>query len=165
MSEKLDIKQFKLTNDDEILCEVIHWDDDEGTVIIKGAVRIINIEDFSRGVRFYSFKPWIMFQDDPNEVSLLNVGHIIVEATPTKEVLKHYHKTLKEIRKQLDERTKKRSFPLEKVAGKMDEMSEEEFESYMDDLVTEEYDDDYQMLDSDSPANVIKFKPKGGTFH
>jgi hypothetical protein len=106
-----------------------------------------------------------MFQDDPNEVSLLNVGHIIVEATPTKEVLKHYHKTLKEIRKQLDERTKKRSFPLEKVAGKMDEMSEEEFESYMDDLVTEEYDDDYPMLDSDSPANVIKFKPKGGTFH
>jgi hypothetical protein len=35
----------------------------------------------------------------------------------------------------------------------------------MDEMVLEEYDDDYQSLDSDAPANVIKFKPKGGTFH
>ena len=52
------IKQFKLTNDDEIICEVVQWDsEEESTMIIRGAMRIVTMEDFSRGVRLYAFRP------------------------------------------------------------------------------------------------------------
>ena len=42
-----DIKQFKLTNDDEIICEVIQWDEPENSaMLIRAAMRIVLIEDF-----------------------------------------------------------------------------------------------------------------------
>lgn len=156
---KEDIKQFKLTNDDEILCEVLNWDDDEGSVLIRGALRIINIEDYGRGMRFYAFRPWVLFQDDPSEISIINTSHIIAEASPSKEILKHYGNTLKEIRKQTKAQKSKKDIPLEQVAAKMDEMDEEDFERYMDTLVGAS-----DVDDSDMPSNVIRFKPPK-TFH
>jgi len=156
---KNDIKQFKLTNDDEIICEVLHWDDDEGTIIIRGALRIINVEDFSRGARFYAFRPWMVFQDNPEELSTINPGHIIAECTPSAEILKHYASSLLQIKEQLRTKKKKKDVPLEDVVSKMDEMDEEEFEQYMD-MMLSEIDND----DSDMPENVIKFKPKN-TLH
>jgi len=156
---KNDIKQFKLTNDDEIICEVLHWDDDEGTIIIRGALRIINVEDFSRGARFYAFRPWMVFQDNPEELSTINPGHIIAECTPSAEILKHYASSLLQIKEQLRTKKKKKDVPLEDVVSKMDEMDEEEFEQYMD-MMLSEIDND----DSDMPENVIKFRPKN-TLH
>ena len=156
---KNDIKQFKLTNDDEIICEVLHWDDDEGTIIIRGALRIINVEDFSRGARFYAFRPWMVFQDNPEELSTINPGHIIAECTPSAEILKHYASSLLQIKEQLRTKRKKKDVPLEDVVSKMDEMDEEEFEQYMD-MMLSEIDND----DSDMPENVIKFRPKN-TLH
>jgi len=156
---KNDIKQFKLTNDDEIICEVLHWDDDEGTIIIRGALRIINVEDFSRGARFYAFRPWMVFQDNPEELSTINPGHIIAECTPSAEILKHYASSLLQIKEQLRTKKKKKDVPLEDVVSKMDEMDEEEFEQYMDMMLSE-----IDTNDSDMPENVIKFKPKN-TLH
>jgi len=156
---KNDIKQFKLTNDDEIICEVLHWDDDEGTIIIRGALRIINVEDFSRGARFYAFRPWMVFQDNPEELSTINPGHIIAECTPSAEILKHYASSLLQIKEQLRTKRKKKDVPLEDVVSKMDEMDEEEFEQYMDMMLSE-----IDTNDSDMPENVIKFKPKN-TLH
>jgi len=156
---KNDIKQFKLTNDDEIICEVLHWDDDEGTIIIRGALRIINVEDFSRGARFYAFRPWMVFQDNPEELSTINPGHIIAECAPSAEILKHYASSLLQIKEQLRTKKKKKDVPLEDVVSKMDEMDEEEFEQYMDMMLSE-----IDTNDSDMPENVIKFKPKN-TLH
>jgi len=152
---KNDIKQFKLTNDDEIICEVLHWDDDEGTIIIRGALRIINVEDFSRGARFYAFRPWMVFQDNPEELSTINPGHIIAECTPSAEILKHYASSLLQIKEQLRTKKKKKDVPLEDVVSKMDEMDEEEFEQSIDMMLSE-----IDTYDSDMPENVIKFKPK-----
>lgn len=159
---KDDIKQFKLTNDDEIICEILNWDDEEGSVLIRSALRIINMEDYGRGMRFFAFRPWVLFQDDPAEVSILNAGHIIAEATPSKNVLKHYYNSLDEIRKTLKNKSKKKDIPLEDVASKLDEMDEEDFERYMDSLADEENLDN---LDSDMPENVIQFKVPPKTVH
>ena len=61
LAETPQIKQFKLTNDDEIICEVLQWDDEENrAVIIRAVMRIINIEDYHRGLRFFAFRPWIL---------------------------------------------------------------------------------------------------------
>ena len=61
------IKQFKLSNDDEIICEVIEWDNEDNSAIItRGMLRIIQGEDVDKGLRFFAFRPWMGFAEDPN---------------------------------------------------------------------------------------------------
>ena len=66
-----DIKQFKLTNNDEIICQVLQYDDaDNAAMVVRGTMRIIAAEDYTRGVRFYAFRPWMGFTDGPDELNL-----------------------------------------------------------------------------------------------
>lgn len=147
------IKQFKLTNDDEIICEVVQWDsEEESTMIIRGAMRIVTMEDFSRGVRLYAFRPWMGFADDPSVLQSLNSSHIIGELTPGDEIMKQYNKTLKNIKETLT----KKNMPLDEVAQQAESMTEEEFEEFLEDYINE------HMPDSDHQpqSNVVQFKPK-----
>ena len=155
-----DIKQFKLTNDDEIICEVIQWDEPENSaMLIRAAMRIVLIEDFKRGVRFYAFRPWMGFSDDPSILQTLNSAHIICEASPSEEVLKHYSGTIQKIKKALV----KRDMPLDEITDKAENMSDEEFDEYLAQYLESEqdvFDPDLFDLDSDKNTNVIQFKPK-----
>ena len=83
----MELKQFKLTNDDEIICEVVKWTD-EGDVIVQSAMRIVQGEDPIRGVRFYFFRPFMVFQEKMPQ--RINASHIIAEADPTEEMMEHY---------------------------------------------------------------------------
>ena len=86
-STSMELKQFKLTNSDEIICEVVKWTD-EGDVIVQSAMRIVQGEDPMRGVRFYFFRPFMVFQEGlPQRI---NASHIIAEADPTEEMMEHY---------------------------------------------------------------------------
>ena len=86
-SISMEIKQFKLTNDNEIICEIVKWTD-EGDVIVQSAFRIVQGEDPMRGIRFYYFRPFMVFQD--NRPQRINASHIIAEAEPTDEMIEHY---------------------------------------------------------------------------
>ena len=155
------IKQFKLTNDDEIICEVVQWDDpDNSGMVIRAAMRIVLIEDFKRGIRFYAFRPWMGFSDDPSILQTLNSAHIICEASPSEEVLKHYSGTIQKIKKALV----KRDMPLDEISDKAENLSDDEFEEYLDKYLQTEkdvFDPDLFAPDSDTTTNVIQFKPKG----
>jgi hypothetical protein len=53
-----DYKQFKMSNDDEILCEVIEWNNEENdALIVRNVMRVVQVEDFEKGIRFYAFRP------------------------------------------------------------------------------------------------------------
>lgn len=161
-----DLKQFKLTNDDEIICEVLQWDDpDNAGMVIRGAMRIISAEDYNRGVRFYAFRPWMVFNDNPEDLQTLNAAHIIAETNPSNGLVKHYLKTLNAVKKALN----KRDMPLDDLAPKVENMNEKEFQEFLDDYLKEnEIDlfnkDDLNLKDSSDADNVIQFKPKG-TMH
>ena len=45
------IKQFKLTNNEVIVCEVLEWDTQEeiADIRISNTLRIVTVEDYSRG--------------------------------------------------------------------------------------------------------------------
>ena len=83
----MELKQFKLTNNDEIICEVVKWTDD-GDVIVQSAMRIVQGEDPYKGVRFYYFRPFMVFQEKMPQ--RINASHIIAEADPTDEMMEHY---------------------------------------------------------------------------
>tara|TARA_R110000868_G_scaffold282471_2_gene542737 strand:+ start:3007 stop:3447 length:441 start_codon:yes stop_codon:yes gene_type:complete len=88
------IKHFKLTNGEEIVCDVVEWPDpdtDSVDLVIRQAFRIISAAQSStENVFYYALKPWMVYQEGDDLYQILNYNHIIAEATPTTELLKHY---------------------------------------------------------------------------
>lgn len=140
------IKQFKLTNDDEILAEVLQWDDeDNSAILIRGALRLIEAEDMNRGFRFWGFRPWMGFSEDPSTLQTLNAAHVIGETTPTDSLKNHYARTIVKIKKLLDENAKKVDIELDKMEHMNDDEIEEFLATHLDDN-----DSDFD--------NVVQFK-------
>lgn len=153
-----DIKQFKLTNDDEIICEVLQWDDSENLdMIIRGAMRIIAVEDYERGVRFYAFRPWMGFNDDPEVLHALNAAHIISSITPSGEAIDHYSQTLKKLKGALA----KKNMPLDDISKNAEEMDDAEFDAFLARYIKDREGGSDSAEPSKKVTNVIKFKPKG----
>ena len=155
------VKQFKLTNNDEIVCEVAAWNDEEtDEIVIKKALKIVSVEDYTRGIRFFALRPWIAFQDDPEELQSLNSTHIIVTSSPTKSMLKYYNTCLTAIKQDL----KKPGIPRKGVWANLDEVNHETrdlTDEELDDYLTSKYG---SMIEDEFPDsadnNIIKFKPK-----
>lgn len=157
-----DVKQFKLTNDDEIICEVLTYStEDDASMVIRGALRIVFVEDFQKGVRFYAFRPWLGFNDDPNTLQTLNSMHIICEANPTDKMIAYYVETLDKIKVNLD--NERHDMPLDEIASQAEDMDEDEFQDFLSDYI----DNKKKTMekDSDAPGNVITFKPKKDVLH
>jgi hypothetical protein len=148
------IKQFKLTNEDEIICEVIEWDTDENSaILIRSALKLIQGVDPDTKIRFFAFRPWMGFQDNPEQFQTLNAGHIIGEANPSEALLKHYAETITEQLQILDK--DKKDLPLDEIYG----MDEEELEEYL----AGRFVDTGEEEELEVEGNVITF-PKG-TLH
>ena len=85
------IRQFKLSNGDEIVCDVVEWpsvDDDHDGLVIRNAYKIHMIMPLTpTDNRYYQFRPWMVYQDNPEYFQILNAGHILSEASPSEEML------------------------------------------------------------------------------
>ena len=88
--------QFKLTNGDELVAQVISEpvDDDDTNIVVKNAMMIVRAEDNAEGYRYYSLRPWMAFQLNPEYFQLLNYAHIIGEAKPDKTLIVQYQKSI-----------------------------------------------------------------------
>ena len=158
------VKQFKLTNNDEIVCEVQSWpDEDTDEIIIKKALKIVSVEDYQRGIRFFALRPWMAFQDDPENLHSLNISHVIVTSDPTAPMLKYYNTCLKAIKGDLAKGTTKRKglwASLDEVNEQTKHLTDEEVDDWLDEKYGRFAEDD--VLDSDSStSNIIKVRPKG----
>ena len=157
------VKQFKLTNNDEIVCEVHQWNDEENDdIIIKKALKIVSVEDYTRGIRFFALRPWMSFQDDPDYLHSLNSSHIIVTSAPTKHMLKYYNTCLKAIKGEMAKGPLKRKgiwASLDEVNEQTKHLSDEEVDDWLDEKYGRFAQDDISDSDS-STSNVIKFRPK-----
>lgn len=94
----MEIKQFKLSSGEEIVCEVIEWpdvDEDVAEIVVRNIFKIVAIEQTVSGNRYYTFKPWMVFQDEPDMFQTINMNHIIGEANPSQKLLEQYFNILK----------------------------------------------------------------------
>ena len=148
------IRQFKLNTGEELICEVLQWDDEENpSIIIRSAMRIVESVSMKSGLRLFSFQPWMSFQDEPTVLQTLCANHIVGEASPSNELLSMYVKCLKKYIEFLKD--KKNIAPID--LDELEEYSDEELQKFMDKEMKK------IMQDSDKTDNVIPFKPK--TFH
>lgn len=149
-------KQFKLTNGDEMVCELISNDpESDGTadVIIRRAMKIVVTDDLEENIRYYTLKPWISFQDDTKDLIALNSVHIVGESTPSETMMIHYATALADADKY--NKVRKAGMTLKDIEEKLKELTEEE----MDAFLTKKYKE-ILAGDSDTNDNVIQFKPK-----
>lgn len=151
----MNLKQFKLTNDDEIICEVV--EDTEQGLVVRRVLKVIATDDLESNIRYYAFRPWLTFQDDFDELSVLNIGHIVGETTPSKTIVGHFEVALKDV-----ENSKK--------LGK-DVSVEDMMELLGDDYTNDDIEDfleqkrrDELFSDDSADAKIIHFNP-GNTKH
>lgn len=105
---ELNLRQFKLSNLEEIICEVVSWPEKDGEpLLIRKALKIYAIDDgFEDGqstMRYYTFKPWVLINNDVDSVHFLNRNHIISESKPTTIAVNYFVDVVKEIRNINDE--------------------------------------------------------------
>ena len=150
------IKQFKLTNDDEIICEVLEWDTDENAaMVMRAPLRIIQGVDAERGIRFFAFRPWMGFAEDPELLHTVNASHIIGEVTPSDTLLRHYGATIKKMLKY--QAMKKTDFDMDELS----EMDEDELEDY----IQHHLNQNKEEPEEDLGENVVKFRKPKDTMH
>ncbi len=140
-------KQIKLVNGDEFIANVLDVQEDEGIMIMSEALRIVEVENIEEGISYFALRPLMSFTDEIEKLHIVAMAHITVETFPSENILAHYKKTLAKMKK---------IFEVGKTMEDIEELDEEEYESLM------------EQLDSDEPTklkdNILPFKPKG-TFH
>lgn len=89
------IRQFKLNNGEEIICEVLEWNsDNDPTIVIRHGFRLVTVEDPRVGFRYFTFRPWMTYMDQPSKEMIINAVNIIGESTPTGKLLENYDQTV-----------------------------------------------------------------------
>ena len=153
-------RQFKLTNGDEMVCELIDADEEIADIIVRRAMKIVTTDDLEDNVRYYTLKPWISFQDDSTDLVSLNSVRIISASTPSATMMEHYAKALADVDKY--NAIKAAGVSINDIHDKMLELSEEEMEQFLSQKYEEINGPDLtQQQDSSDVGNIIRFNPKG----
>jgi hypothetical protein len=132
----MSIIQFKMSNDDELICEVIEEPAEEDVMmVVRNALQILTHDDPQNNVRMYSFRPWMTYQDKEDFLQLLNVNHILGEAKPSEAMIHQYKHALQ---------------------------NEQSHSKVEDDEINERREQIHQAIrsilnDSDQPNNIISF--------
>jgi hypothetical protein len=95
----MELKQLKLANNEEVMCEIVEWNNDEtDEVIIRKALKIVAIEDIEEGMRYYTFKPWMSFEQDPDAMHTVNAYHIVGTTNPGESAISYFNDIIDEMR-------------------------------------------------------------------
>lgn len=88
-----DIKQFKLSNGEEIICEVVQWpSEEESDIVVRNSFKIITAGSRHEGITMYQLKPWMIYQDESDLFQLINGNHVVGEANPPLSLIAQYKK-------------------------------------------------------------------------
>ena len=141
-------KQLKFANGDEIIADVV--DEEKNHMVVRAAMRIIEVENIDEGYSYFAFRPFISFTQDVGALQLVHTDQLIVEAIPSKNIMKHYATAIK----RMDKFTK-----LGATLEDFEMMDSEEMENYIEQMVQDEIDEE-QKEDKKLGENVVIFKPK-----
>ena len=151
---KDNIKHFKLSTGEEIICEVVQWDTIEtSAILIRKAMKLQDSVNIRNGYKFFSFRPWLSFNDDPNTLQSVNAEHVVGESTPSPDLYKLYTKSLSKLNEFLKEKPDLDPIDLDHL----DDLTDDEVHEYI-----EQHLDQQEAKDSDKASNILQF-PK--TFH
>jgi len=141
-------KQLKFANGDEIIADVV--DEEKNHMVVRAAMRIIEVENIDEGYSYFAFRPFISFTSDVEALQLVHTDQLIVEAIPSKNIMKHYASAVKRMSK------------FTKLGATLEDfemMDSEEMEGYIEQMVQDEIDEEDKEAKK-LGENVVMFKPK-----
>ena len=95
--ETNEIRQFKLASGEEIVCEIMQWhNEEELEIVVRKPMKLV-MGEMETGVRFYSFRPWMVYQENPEDFIILNGHHVIGIAFPPDSLIKQYDEAVVEM--------------------------------------------------------------------
>lgn len=164
------LKQFKMANGDELICEVVQWpEDDENEVVVRKMLKINSGDNYFSTTKYYSLRPYMSFFDDIGLLYVLNPFHILCEVTPSDDLRSLYWETIQMIEEDLKSGKSK----MTRVKGK--EMTEDVANEIMqnnadlfDSLIGDQYNLDFKMTQDSAEqkmSNIVSFKKPKGTVH
>ena len=89
-----DLRQLKLVGGDEIVCEVI---EEHKTHFLVRNVLKITAKENQGSKKYFTFTPYMVYQEGMLQVIMLMTTHMMAFAIPTHEMSVQYNIALKEI--------------------------------------------------------------------
>lgn len=145
----MELKQFKLTSGEEIICEIMEWPDAESEsadMVVRNILNIVAYEQ-TGGNRYYTFKPWMVFQDAEDNYQILNINHVVGECNPSEKIIEQYFIAIKG-----------ESSPESETAKAEIQKQLEDYINKLRGMVSNR-----DPNDSDNPTNIVSFP--GRTIH
>ena len=133
----MEIRQFKLANDDEIMCEVVEYHEEDDAIVIRKTMKMVQVDNMANGTRYYAFRPFMLYQMTPESFQIINCEHIIAEANPDQELILEFFKAI-EVAMDTDDGDQSEN---------IDDMKEK-YNAYVKNQISK--------LDSDAASNIIK---------
>jgi hypothetical protein len=158
-----EVRQFKLASGEEIVCEVIQWNNEEELeLVVRKAMKLV-MGEMETGVRYYSFRPWMVYQENPDDLLVLNGNHVIGIAYPPESLISQYDEAVDDMSKMWEQRNKeflqsRGDEPFENIDS-INKMTRQVLEEASK---LEEY---VEKISSDSDDNVIIFPGPTDTIH
>lgn len=159
-----ELRQFKLANGDEIVCEIVQWHNEEELELVIRKPMKLAFGEYEQGVRYYSFRPWMVYAESAEEFIILNGNHVVGIAEPSAPLVSQWREAVEEMEKAYDLRMKEYE---EKTGEKAQTMTDKMKEflkqaSAEEKKVLEELEN--SMPDS-SDSNILRFDPSKRTLH
>jgi len=93
-----DVKQFKLSDGEEVICDVVDWPEDgEKEIVVRNAMKIALVVSPNNLESYYTFKPWVQYIESDDEYIIINSDHIIGTSNPNKYLLYQFKSALEEM--------------------------------------------------------------------
>jgi len=103
------IKHLKLVNGEEIVCDVL--DESPDSIAIRNAYSLHEKID-EDGYKYFTFKSFMLYQENPLNVMLLMGDKIMAMALPTPEMREQYSIALEELERHFEEKEKEQQMDL-----------------------------------------------------
>jgi len=148
MSNQYEVRQFKLANGDEVVCEIVQWNNEEELELVTRKVMKL-VQSESNGVKYFVFRPWMIYQESLEDFIILNGNHVVGIGFPTEPLLYQYNEALKEMATMHESRKEDYAEMKEEdiqEVSKMVRKTSDEIDEYLESLK--------EMTDSDG-GNVI----------
>lgn len=87
----INIKQFKLSSGEEIVCEVVATP--EGEIVARKVIEVDStvLDD---GNRIYVMRPWMLYVDDLETITTISTANIVGSSNPSRELVNQYIVTM-----------------------------------------------------------------------
>jgi 23S rRNA maturation mini-RNase III len=90
-------------------------------MVVRKAFKVVQVDDPIRGIRYFTLRPWMLYQIGDEIFNTINTNHIVSEGNPSPQLFHQYQTAIRETEKQDEEFEKRVTAMAEKLEGMMEE--------------------------------------------